>query len=44
MEQMEREENLPYGGSSGGGLTCPQNAAQFKDCGSRRNPPVTSLI
>ena len=44
MKQMKREEKLSHGGGSGGGLIGPQNVAQSKDCGSRKNPPMTSLI
>ena len=33
MKQMEREEKLSHGGSSGGNLIDPRNAAQSNDCG-----------
>ena len=44
MKQMEREEKLPHGGGSGGGLIGPRNATQSNLCGVWRNPPETSLI
>ena len=40
---MGREEKLPHGGGSGGGLIGPSVATQFRNCESCRNPPVTSL-
>ena len=41
---MGREGKLSHGGGFGDGLIGLQNAAQFKNCGSCRNPLVTSLI
>ena len=44
MKQMEREEKLPHGGGSGGGLIGPRNTAQSKDCEFCRNPSVNYRI
>ena len=44
MKQMGREGKLPHGGGSGGGLIGPSIVTQLKNCGSCRNPSVTSLI
>jgi len=44
MKQIEREEKLPQGGDSGGGLIGPRNTVQFNLHGVRRNPPEIPLI
>ena len=35
------KEKSPQSGGSGGGLIGSRNVAQFKDCESQKNPPVT---